>query len=228
MYTRGWRSSYRMLSFLDHIRCSSNVSQLHRQEINTVVRARRGYPGHQGLQLFSAYRSGMWSKKDNKVNVGAAEGSGPPPPPAPRFNFPIWARWILGSLLTFLLPFWKQKWAKWRRIEKEAEMVVGGVEIAAEVVEKVATATEKASEKVAANLSDDSKLKEAALLVERVSKETAKDARLTEDIIHKVEAIKKDATDLEKFVEPIVHKIMGKGHEGDEQAINVKGVKKED
>lgn len=56
----------------------------------------------------------------------------------------------------------------------------------AEVVEKVATVFEHISAQVADKLPDDSKLKDAALFVEHVSKVTAEDAHLTEDAIHKV------------------------------------------
>lgn len=68
----------------------------------------------------------------------------------------------------------------------EAEIVVGEVEKVAKVVEKVATVTEKVSGDVANILPDKSKLKDAALLVEHISKVTAEDAELTEQFIQKV------------------------------------------
>lgn len=64
--------------------------------------------------------------------------------------------------------------------------MVEEAENVAEALEKAAIATEKASAQVVENLPDNSKLKEAALLVERVSKETAKDAHLTIELLHKV------------------------------------------
>jgi hypothetical protein len=65
-------------------------------------------------------------------------------------------------------------------------MVVEEVEIVAEVVEKVASASEKISAEVADKLPAKGKLKEAALFVEHVSEEAVRDAQLTEDFIHKV------------------------------------------
>lgn len=66
-------------------------------------------------------------------------------------------------------------------------MVVEEVEKAAEVVEKVATVAEKVSEEVAESIPDDnSKLKEAAIWLEKASKAAAHDAQLTQDLIHKV------------------------------------------
>lgn len=65
-------------------------------------------------------------------------------------------------------------------------MVVDEVEIAAEVVEKVAVKVEKVSSEVADKLPENGKLKEAALVVEHLSEAAAKDAQITLDFIHKV------------------------------------------
>ncbi|KAJ0078021.1 hypothetical protein Patl1_37165 [Pistacia atlantica] len=90
-------------------------------------------------------------------------------------------------------------------------MVVEGIENVAEVVEKVA---DKVSTQMADKLHDHTKLQEAALLVERVSKATAQDAELTINFIHKVNALKEDLDDLETMVEPIVDKIVKHESEG--------------
>lgn len=71
----------------------------------------------------------------------------------------------------------------------EAEIVIEEVEKAAEVVEKVATVAENVSAEVAEILPDHTKFKDAALFVERVAKETAHDAQLTENFIHKVQIL---------------------------------------
>lgn len=67
----------------------------------------------------------------------------------------------------------------------KVEGVVKEAEEVAEAVEKVASTTEKLSAKVAERL-DNGELKEVALMVEHVSNVIAKDARMTEDFIHKV------------------------------------------
>lgn len=68
----------------------------------------------------------------------------------------------------------------------EAEMVVGEVEKVANVVEKVATVTVKISDDMANILPNNSKLKDAALLVEHIAKVTVEDVELAEHFIHKV------------------------------------------
>lgn len=68
----------------------------------------------------------------------------------------------------------------------EIEVAKAAVEKTAEVVEKVAEMAEKASEEVAEQLKD-GKLKEAAEVVEHLSEKVEEDARMVEDIIHKVQ-----------------------------------------
>ncbi|GFZ10242.1 hypothetical protein Acr_21g0008410 [Actinidia rufa] len=83
------------------------------------------------------------------------------------------ARWTLGAILS-LLPFGKEKWEGFLRIEGQVENVAEAVENVAEVVEKVAGVAEK---------------------------EAAKDANFAINVIHKVEELKQEV--VEKVVEPV-------------------------
>jgi hypothetical protein len=65
-------------------------------------------------------------------------------------------------------------------------MVKDMAETAAEVVEDVAAAAEKVSAEVSGQLPEDGRLRHAAVLVEHASHEVAEEARLAQDIIHKV------------------------------------------
>ncbi|XP_050366264.1 uncharacterized protein LOC126784795 [Argentina anserina] len=118
-------------------------------------------------------------------------------------------RWILGSLMSILIPFWTHKyWRKLQMIEGEAEVVMEEVDNVAKVVDRVATAVEKVSADLADKLpSGHTKLKQLALLIERVSELAAHDAQLTQEFIHKVDALKQDLRDLEKLVQPVVDEI---------------------
>ncbi|KAI3803801.1 hypothetical protein L1987_31963 [Smallanthus sonchifolius] len=88
----------------------------------------------------------------------------------------------------------------------KVEGVVKEAEEVAEVVEKVASTTEKLSGEVAKKL-DNGELKEIVLIVEHASDVIAKDARMTQDFIHKVGDVKQDLRDLEAMVEPVVDKM---------------------
>ncbi|KAK8518940.1 hypothetical protein V6N12_012175 [Hibiscus sabdariffa] len=147
------------------------------------------------------------STKEERVkdNPPGAAGSGR------SSKISLWARFLLGSVLSFLMPFWKSKWASLKRIEGDAEMVMEAAENATQVVETVATTAGNMSAEVAEKLPDDSKLKKAAMVVEHVSEIAAQDAHATKQFIHQVEAVKHDMDGLETLVEPIVHKIVKQG-----------------
>ncbi|KAI5604264.1 hypothetical protein BDE02_01G276900 [Populus trichocarpa] len=204
---RSW-TSYNLRSFLELIHryraSSSNVS--------TVSKIGQGLSVHQGLQLINA-NSQEGRRFDSNMMKSDKVAPAPVPNP-PGSNFPRWAKWILGTILSILLPFWQQEWEKLRRIEGESEIIVEEVEHVAEVVEKVATVAEKVSEEVAEVLPENGKLKETALLIEAVSKATAHDAKLTQDFIHKVDAVRHDIDDLETMVEPVIEKLGQQNSQG--------------
>ncbi|KAH8519607.1 hypothetical protein H0E87_001139 [Populus deltoides] len=204
---RSW-TSYNLRSFLELIHryraSSSNVS--------TVSKIGQGLSVHQGLQLINA-NSQEGRRFDSNMMKSDKVAPAPVPNP-PGSNFPRWAKWILGTILSILLPLWQQEWEKLRRIEGESEIIVEEVEHVAEVVDKVATVAEKVSEEVAEALPENGKLKETALLIEAVSKATAHDAKLTQDFIHKVDAVKHDIDDLETMVEPVIEKLVQQNSQG--------------
>ncbi|KAI3439261.1 uncharacterized protein J3R85_004988 [Psidium guajava] len=163
------------------------------------------YPG---LQQISRAYSKEADRPDSRIVERNASREIPKPlpnPPKPS-RFPTWVRWVTGSILSLLIPFWKLKWDKLQQIEGEAEEVIEDAEILAEVVEKVATVAEKVSAQVADKLPEDSKLKEAALFVEHVSETAAHDAHLTENFIHEVDELKQEVdteigTGIRKIIE---------------------------
>ncbi|XP_038683392.1 uncharacterized protein LOC119983739 [Tripterygium wilfordii] len=224
MSTRGSLGSYSFQSFVELLKFyRSSSSSSTRSYVSpgycqgfAAAKTRRGYSfHHSGLQLINSANKETWREPDTNL-VRKDESNNnvapppPPPPPPPRFNFAIWAKMIFGSLLSFLLPFWSQKLQKIRQIQGETEMVVEEVEKVAEVVEKVAIAAEKLSGDVAENLPDSARLKQAALFLERISEKTAHDAHVTEDFMHKVDAVERDLDALENIVEPLINKFAEK------------------
>ncbi|XP_077225073.1 uncharacterized protein LOC143858306 [Tasmannia lanceolata] len=138
--------------------------------------------------------SNLHANLENNVQPAA------PKPPNP--GFPLWARWVLGSILSLSLslPFMKKKLMKLQKIERKVENVEEVIETAAEAVEEVAKVVEKVSTEVAEKLPDDGKIKDAALLVGRVSNEFAKDAQTTIDFIHKVDELKQEVETLAEAI----------------------------
>nr|GMD11192.1 uncharacterized protein LOC109164889 [Ipomoea batatas] len=123
---------------------------------------------------------------------------------APKFKIFSWAKWIIGSLLSIIFPFWNGI----LKIEGKVEEVVEEVEEVAEVVEKVATAAENVIEAVADKLPANTILKEAVEAVEHATAQVAEDARNVTVFIHKAEEVKQDIESLETMVEPLVDKII--------------------
>ncbi|KAK7400346.1 hypothetical protein VNO78_11552 [Psophocarpus tetragonolobus] len=189
---------------------SSYVALERNRPIVSEARTDRPYWMHPDQQFYSTKSNNTSSNvkgtKDVKVQP---EASAPAPAPISKyFAFPHWLRWILGMVLSLLLPFRKPYCGKLQRIEEEVELVAEEAEVVAEVVEKVATMAEKVAEDVAEMLPEDGKLRKAASVVQRASKEAAHDAQLTQQFIHKVEELKNDLEDIDAFVEPVINKIV--------------------
>ncbi|KAL9272405.1 hypothetical protein AKJ16_DCAP17792 [Drosera capensis] len=207
---------------LDHLRMRGLFQLLHLRSDRGSVPAqpmtrsmvvgfpRSREPAGLGLRLMSTGVVGNGSGKIDGESTSSSSSSsssspaGSParPPRAPKPGFPRWARWLLGSVFSLVLSFWMPKWGTLLRIGGEAEIVMQEVEKVAEAVEKVATMAEKVSADIAQQLPDDDKFKAAALIAEHVSEETANDAHIVEQIIHKVDEVKQDVEDIGKMAEP--------------------------
>ncbi|XP_011087925.1 uncharacterized protein LOC105169257 isoform X1 [Sesamum indicum] len=165
----------------------------------------------QGLRFISA-DSRAYSQPQLGMEKDESSSDQPPLPAPPKFGFSNWVKWLLGSVVSLLMPFWKNKWDYLLTLEGEAAEVAEEVEAVAQVVEKVATTADKALTEVANQLPDKSKLKEAAQVMEHVSNVASHDAQLIENIIEKVGDVKQDLEELERMVEPIVDKIVQGKH----------------
>ncbi|KAF7843001.1 uncharacterized protein G2W53_005299 [Senna tora] len=153
---------------------------------------------HPALQLNSTSRT--TSSDSNEVKNVEAQ---PPVPSSPSFITPNWLKWVLRIVLSLLLRFWNHNQIRQRlqKIEGEAEVVVEEVEAIANSVEKLEDVVEEIAEDVAEHLSEDSKLKNAALVVERLSKQAAD---FTEEFSHKVDVFQNELDDWETLLEPFI------------------------
>ncbi|KAJ0981430.1 hypothetical protein J5N97_009685 [Dioscorea zingiberensis] len=127
--------------------------------------------------------------KDSTVELVPSPGSVRLPLP----NIPVWARWVLGSLICLAVPFYKRIRTIQDGVEKTAETVV-------EVIEKVAEVTEEIASDVADALPEGS-LKQTAMEIERIAEEVDKGAERVEEFLDKVDKIEDQVEDL---VEPMI------------------------
>ncbi|CAI8617935.1 unnamed protein product [Vicia faba] len=209
MSTKGSWMTLKFRGAVDVVR-ASRFQLTHRgfkrnSPIVTASRIGSSYWMQPSIQFFSTKRN--ISINANRLKDDEVQ---PEAPDSTIFAFSSWVKWVLCSLVSFMVPFWRQNWEKLQRIEEEAEFVIEEVEKVAEVIEKVAEEAEKVSENIAEKFPEDAKLKNAALVVENVSKQVAHDAQITEEFIHKIEEVVDDIEDVESFVEPAIDKIVKK------------------
>ncbi|KAK9110757.1 hypothetical protein Sjap_018817 [Stephania japonica] len=115
-----------------------------------------------------------------------------------------WKNWVLGTLISIILPFWRHKWTPLLALKKEVVMVVETIDVVTEVVEKAAEGVEEIAHSVAESLPDGG-LQKAACLVEQAAKKVAEEAHAADEFIHKVEETGKE---IEKEVEAIVEAVI--------------------
>ncbi|XP_072974285.1 uncharacterized protein [Typha angustifolia] len=134
-----------------------------------------------------------WVLLDKKSDVGLnpikSSGGGLPLP-----NIPVWAKWVLGSIVCIAVPLYK-------RIRRIEDGVTKTAETAIEVIEKTAEVTEKVASNVADSFPGDNSLKEVALKIEDIAELVDKDAEIAEAFIHKVDRI---IEEVDTLMEPII------------------------
>nr|POE85951.1 hypothetical protein CFP56_23535 [Quercus suber] len=124
----------------------------------------------------------------------------PPIPSSPASPGP-WKHWIVGLIVSAILPFLGIKLGPLLKLKEEVDTVVEAAEEVAEVVEKVAEEVDKVAEEISEHLPEGGKLRVAAKIIEKVAEKTAEDAQLVEDVIDKFEAVEKD---VESLIDPVV------------------------
>ncbi|KAJ4822021.1 hypothetical protein Tsubulata_001588 [Turnera subulata] len=121
-----------------------------------------------------------------KMNMTAYSGVDPgvplPSDPSPG----SWKFWILGMVITVLLPFCRNGWGPLLRLRDKVERAVETAETVAEIVETVAEKVDEMAEEVADHLPEGGRLKKLATSVEKLAEETAKGAHRAEELIDKV------------------------------------------
>ncbi|XP_009780660.1 uncharacterized protein LOC107785590 [Nicotiana tabacum] len=114
---------------------------------------------------------------------GQPGGPFPSPPSSNPFN-----GWLIGILLSIILPFFRNKWGSLLQLKNKVEDVIETVEEVVEEVENVAEEVDKVAEEIGKDLPE-GLLKDTLKAVENFSEETAKFAHAAGDIIDKVQDV---------------------------------------
>ncbi|XP_009799085.1 uncharacterized protein [Nicotiana sylvestris] len=140
---------------------------------------------------WSRYRKGLLtSDKIKRKFVVSSNGQPGGPLPSPPSSNPF-NGWLIGILLSIILPFFRNKWGSLLQLKNTVEDVIETVEEVEEVVEDVENVAEKV-DKVAEEIGKDlpeGQLKDTLKAVENFSEETAKFALAAGDIIDKVQDV---------------------------------------
>ncbi|KAI3685268.1 hypothetical protein L6452_34508 [Arctium lappa] len=112
-----------------------------------------------------------------------------PPPPPPT----SWQQWIFGLITTVIVPFFSRKWTKILKLKDEVDTVIEETEKIADYVEEVAETVDKVAKDVVDHLPEGGQWRNAAVFVEGVAEEIAREAHLVEDFLHEVEEVEEKA-----------------------------------
>ncbi|GMI82812.1 hypothetical protein HRI_001950500 [Hibiscus trionum] len=186
------------------ILCSSHFLVISKQKgKHQILRNSKFQPLGRGLRLQNTDRN------MNRVFCNSGVDPGPVVPPTPTPGPGSWKGWILGILMSIILPMWRGNWRPLLKLKQEAETIIDTVEAVADIVEKVAEQVEKVADEVGDRLPE-GKLKDALEFVEELADETGDGARIAGDFIDKVE-------DMVDQVEEKVESLM-KPSSGDKEA----------
>ncbi|KAL4559010.1 hypothetical protein LXL04_031142 [Taraxacum kok-saghyz] len=102
-----------------------------------------------------------------------------------------WQQWIVRIITTVIVPSFRRKWTKLLllAIKDEVDTVVEEAEKIVECVEEAAETVDKVARDVAEHLPEGGRWRNAAMFVEDVAEEVAREAQLVEDLLHDVEEI---------------------------------------
>ncbi|XP_011100026.1 uncharacterized protein LOC105178276 isoform X1 [Sesamum indicum] len=97
-----------------------------------------------------------------------------------------WQKWLLGLLLTVILPALGYKGGLFLNLKSKIDKAIETVEHVTEVVEEVAEEAEKIVEEVEEKLPGDSQIKEALESLDDLAKKAVLEAKNAQDVVHKV------------------------------------------
>ncbi|XP_034674868.1 uncharacterized protein LOC117906040 isoform X1 [Vitis riparia] len=177
----------------------------------------RHFLGNQDLKAFSTVgrvASDRNTKMDTTVYCSTQPGASLPSGP-PTNSWEIFGRknWIIGMLLSMVVPLWRFKLGPLLQLKNEVETAMNTTEQIAETIESVAEKVEQVADDIGNHLPEGGKLRQVADFVENVAKETAKGAHLVDAAIEKAEDIEKKVDSLVEEVEQVaddVEEVVGK------------------
>ncbi|KAD6119540.1 hypothetical protein R6Q59_025542 [Mikania micrantha] len=127
-------------------------------------------------------------------------GTPAPPPPSGSPNG-SWKNWVIGILMTFIVPLFTTKGGPIKLLMQKVEEIVETAEHITEVVEAVAEKVDKVAEELGDRLPEGSEIKKTLDFIEHVAERVEKDAQNAGEFIDKVQEMEDK---IEELMEPIL------------------------
>nr|XP_043638545.1 uncharacterized protein LOC122609581 [Erigeron canadensis] len=146
-----------------------------------------------GNSLRSLHYLSMSSMNMHTSNFVRQSNNISPPPEAPLpSGSPSGSlrNWIVGMVLTFILPFFTHKWGSLLLLKNKVDKNIETTEHVVKDIESVAERVDKVLDSITDDLPNDSKLKKALVALDEIVEGVAKGAHVADDIIIKVEEAK--------------------------------------
>ncbi|KAI3513713.1 hypothetical protein L1887_21052 [Cichorium endivia] len=138
-----------------------------------------------------------WDRMIVYANVDPA-GIPSPPPGSPPGS---WKNWVIGILMTFIIPLVTTKGGIIKLLLQKVDQIVNTAEHITDMVESVADKVDKVVEELADDLPESSQLKKTLDYIEQVAERVEKDAQNAGDFIDKVQEMEDKMEDL---MEPVL------------------------
>ncbi|KAK9048654.1 hypothetical protein SSX86_032380 [Deinandra increscens subsp. villosa] len=117
--------------------------------------------------------------------AAAGEPAAPPPPPPPSSSSGSWKNWVIGILMTFIVPAFTTKGGPIKLLMLKVDQIVDTAEHITDVVEAVADKVDKVVEELGDNLPEGSEIKKTLDFIENIAEKVEKDAHTAGDFIDK-------------------------------------------
>ncbi|KAI3758274.1 hypothetical protein L6452_05832 [Arctium lappa] len=140
-------------------------------------------------------------------------GAPPPTPSSPPSS--SWKNWVIGCLITFIVPSITTKGGPIKVFMNKFDHLVDTAEEISDVVEAVADKVDKVAEKLSDDMPEGSKIKDTLEFIEKVAERLEKDAETAGDLIDKVQ-------EMQDKIEDILEPILDESEESEEEEENHK------
>ncbi|XP_076919692.1 uncharacterized protein LOC143580601 [Bidens hawaiensis] len=112
-----------------------------------------------------------------------------------------WKNWVIGILMTFVVPAYTTKGGPIKLIMQKVDQIMDTAEHITDVVEAVADKVDKVVEEIGDQLPEGSEIKKTLNFIEHVAERVEKDAQTAGDFIDKVQEMEDK---IEEIMEPVL------------------------